>query len=140
MSTLSNVETGRGQTNPPSVRALQSMETTEDLLTPDTIPEAKSSQTGVSVRYVPYENKHWYVLRSSYGREDKAADYIAEDGTYVYIAKRYARKIVNGKQKMVLETLVSNLLFVYSTEDKAEEYVKRTPALSFLTYYIENII
>ena len=140
MSTLSNVETGRGQTNPPSVRALQSMETTEDLLTPDTIPEAKSSQTGVSVRYVPYENKHWYVLRSSYGREDKAADYIAEDGTYVYIAKRYARKIVNGKQKMVLETLVPNLLFVYSTEDKAEEYEKRTPALSFLTYYYNHFV
>jgi transcription antitermination factor NusG len=80
------------------------------------------------------------VLRSSYGREDKAADYIAEDGTYVYIAKRYARKIVNGKQKMVLESLIPNLLFVYSTEDKAEEYVKRTPALSFLTYYYNHFV
>ena len=64
------------------------METTEDLLTPDTIPEAKSSQTGVSVRYVPYENKHWYGFRASYGREDKASDILVEDGTYTSVVKK----------------------------------------------------
>ena len=113
MSTLSNVETGRGQAKPPSVR-----------VAPETIPEAKSSKTGVSVRYIPEKNKSWYVFRASYGREDKASDYIVEDGTFVYIAKRYAHKMVNGKQKKVLETLIPNLLFVYTTEDKAKEYVK----------------
>ena len=127
MSTLSNVETGRGQAKPPSVR-----------VAPETIPEAKSSQTGVSVRYVPVPDKSWYVFRVSYGREDKASDYIVEDGTYVYIAKRYARKSVNGKQKKVLETLIPNLLFVYTTEDKAKEYVKDTPALSYLTFYYNH--
>ena len=138
MSTLSNVETGRGQANPPSVRVLRSIEATTGRLAPDTIPEAKSSQTGVSVRYVPAPDKKWYVLRASYGREDKALDYIVEDGTFVYIAKRYTRKTVNGKQKKVLETLIPNLLFVYTTEDKAEEYVKKTPVLSFLTYYYNH--
>lgn len=138
MSTLSNVETGRGQANPPSVRVLRGVEATEGRLAPDTIPEAKSSQTGVSVRYVPTPGKSWYVFRASYGREDRAKDYIVEDGTFVYIAKRYARKTVNGKQKKVLETLIPNLLFVYTTEDKADEYVKRTPALSFLTYYYNH--
>ena len=127
MSTLSNVETRRGEAKPPSVR-----------FAPDTIPEAKSAQTGVSVRYVPTPDKSWYVFRASYGREDKASDYIVEDGTYVYIAKRYARKSVNGKQKKVLETLIPNLLFVYATEEKAEEYVKNTPALSFVTYYYNH--
>ena len=127
MSTLSNVETGRGQAKPPGVR-----------VAPETIPEAKSSQAGVSVRYVPTPGKKWYVLRASYGREDKAKDYIVEDGTFVYIAKRYTRKTVNGKQKKVLETLIPNLLFVYTTEDKAEEYIKNTPALSFLTYYYNH--
>ena len=138
MSTLSNVETGRGQANPPSVRVLQGIEATEGRLAPDTIPEAKSSQTGVSVKYVPTPDKSWYVFRASYGREDWASDYIVEDGTFVYIAKRYVRKTVNGKQKKVLETLIPNLLFVYTTEDKAEEYVKNTPALSFLTYYYNH--
>ena len=42
MNTLSNVDTRRGEATPPSVR-----------LTPDTIPEAKSCRTGVSVDYVP---------------------------------------------------------------------------------------
>ena len=127
MSTLSNVETRRGEAKPPSVR-----------VAPDTIPEAKSSQTGVSVRYVPSPGMSWYVFRASYGREDKASDYIVEDGTFVYIAKRYTRKIVNGKQKKVLETLIPNLLFAYTTEEKAEEYIKNTPNLSYLTYYYNH--
>ena len=127
MSTLSNVETRRGEAKPPSVR-----------VAPDTIPEARSSQTGVSVRYVPTPGMNWYVFRASYGRENKASDYIVEDGTYVYIAKRYAHKTVNGKQKKVLENLIPNLLFVYTTEEKAEEYVKNTPALSYITYYYNH--
>ena len=127
MSTLSNVETGRGQAKPPGVR-----------VAPETIPEAKSSQTGVSVRYVPTPGMSWYVFRASYGREDKASDYIVEDGTFVYIAKRYVRKSVNGKQKKVQETLIPNLLFVYTTEGKAKEYVKETPALDYLTYYYNH--
>ena len=138
MSTLSNVETRRGEATPPSVRVLRGIEATAGRLAPDTIPEAKSSQTGVSVRYVPTHGKRWYVFRASYGREDKASDYIVEDGTFVYIAKRYVRKTVKGKQKKVLETLIPNLLFVYTTEDKAEEYIKNTPALSFLTYYYNH--
>ena len=127
MSALSNVETGRGQAKPPSVR-----------VAPDTIPEAKSSQSGVSVRYVPTPNKSWYVFRASYSREDKASDYIVEDGTFVYIAKRYTRKTVNGKQKKVLESLIPNLLFVYTTKEKAETYVKNTPCLSFLSFYLDH--
>ena len=127
MSTLSNVETRRGEAKPPSVR-----------LVPDTIPEAKKSKTGVSVRYVPDKNKSWYVFRASYGRQDKASDFIVEDGSFVYIAKKYVRKLVNGKLKKVLETLIPNLLFVYTTKNKAEEYAKNTPALSFLTYYYNH--
>lgn len=127
MSTLSNVETGRGQAKPPSVR-----------VAPDTIPEAKSSQSGVSVKYVPTPDKSWYVFRASYGREDRASDYIVEDGTFVYIAKRYVRKSVNGKQKKVLESLIPNLLFVYTTKDQADTYVKDTPCLSYLSFYLDH--
>lgn len=127
MSTLSNVETGRGQAKPPSVR-----------VAPDTIPEAKSSQTGVSVKYVPTPGMSWYVFRASYSREDKAFDYIVEDGTFVYIAKRYARKLVNGKSKKVLESLIPNLLFVYTTKEQADKYVKDTPSLSFLSFYLDH--
>ena len=127
MCTLSNVTTRRGEANPPSVR-----------LAPDAFPEAISSQTGVSVRYVPAPDKSWYVLRASYGREQKAFDYIVNDGTFAYIAKRYARKLVNGRYKKVLETLIPNLLFVYTTDDKASEYIKNTPPIFFLSYYYNH--
>ena len=59
------METRRGEANPPSVR-----------FAPDIIPDAHSSKTGVSVRYVPDKNKSWYVFRASYGREFKASDCI----------------------------------------------------------------
>ena len=127
MSTLSNVTTRRGESNPPSVR-----------FAPDAFPEAKSSKTGVSVRYVPEPNKRWYVFRVSYGREDKASDYLVEDGTYTYIAKKIVEKYVGGKRKRYLQTLIPNLLFAYTTEEKAEEYAKDTPAISYLSYYYNH--
>lgn len=127
MSTLSNVTSRGGETNPPCVR-----------IAPDAFPEAENLKAGVSVSYIPDPDKRWYVFRASYGREDKASDRIVADGTFVYIAKRYVRKIVNGKPKKVLETLIPNILFVYTTKEKAEEYVKNTPALSYLSYYYNH--
>lgn len=123
MSTLSNVETHQD----PRIR-----------LTLDAIPEAKSIKTGVSVRYVPASDKQWFVFRASYGREDQAAEQIVDDGTFVYIAKRWIRKTVNGKQKKVQESLIPNLLFVYAKYEKAEVYIKNTPSLSYLSYYYNH--
>ena len=128
MNTLSNVGTRRGEANPPSVRPV-----------PDTIPEVKNTKTGVSVGYVPDAEKCWYVFRATYGREDKAADFLIEHGTYAYVAKRYVRKSVNNMQEKVLESLIPGLLFVYVTAQQAEEYVQ-TPALSFLSYYYNHFV
>lgn len=127
MSTLSNVTTRRGESNPPSIG-----------FTPDAFPEAKCSKTGVSVRYAPAPDKRWYVFRVSYGREDKASDFMVEDGTYTYIAKKIAEKYVDGKRKRYLQALIPNLLFAYTTEGKAEEYVNNTPAISYLSYYYNH--
>ena len=57
---------------------------------------------------------------------------------YVYIAKRFVRRLVEGKMKKCLESLIPNLLFVYTTPEKAEEYIKETPALSYLSYYYNH--
>ena len=127
MSTLSNVKTRRGEANPPST-----------WFVPDAFPEARSSKTGVSVRYTLAPDKRWYVFRASYGREDKASDYLVEDGTYTYIAKKYIERYVKGKKKRYLQALIPNLLFAYTTEEKADEYVNKTPALSYLTYYYNH--
>ena len=100
---------------------------------PEIFPEAASSKSGVTVAYTPDPEKLWFVFRASYGREDRAFDYLVDDGTYSYIAKRYVEKYVHGKRKRVLETLIPNLLFVYTTKEQADAYVKATPELSFLT-------
>jgi len=127
MCTLSNVNTRRGETNPPSVR-----------FAPDAFPEAKSSKTGVSVRYEETPGKSWYVFRASYGREDKAFDYLVEDGIYTYIAKKVVERYVKGKRKRFLSPLIPNLIFAYVTEEEAKRYVNDTPALSYLTYYYNH--
>lgn len=107
-------------------------------VSPDIFPEAASSKSGMTVAYTPDPEKLWFVFRASYGREDRAFDYLVDDGTYSYIAKRYVEKYVHGKRKRVLETLIPNLLFVYTTKEKADAYVKATPELSFLTYYYNH--
>lgn len=127
MNTLSNVKTRRGESNPPCIS-----------FTPNAFPEAKCSKTGVSVRYEITPNKSWYVFRASYGREDIAADFLVKTGTYTYIPKKYVFKYVRGKKKKILQSLIPNLIFVYTTEDKAEEYVKNTPAMSCLSYYYNH--
>lgn len=126
--TLPNVNAKRGENSPQD----------SVWLTPDAFPEAKSSKTGVSVRYVESPEKRWYILRASYGRESKASDYIVEDGTYTYVAKKMVEKYVRGKKRKYLQTLIPNLLFVYTTKEKAEEYVSHTPAVSYLSYYYNH--
>lgn len=127
MITLSNVKTRGGENEPHSIE-----------FAPDAFPEAVSSKTGVSVRYAESPEKSWYVFRASYGREDKASDFLVEDGTYTYIAKKYVERYIRGKRRRFLQTLIPNLLFVYTTEEKAEQYVNHTPDLCYLTYYYNH--
>lgn len=101
-------------------------------------PEARSLQTGVSVRCVQELGKQWFVLRATYGRVGKAYDFITEDHTDVYIPMHYVERLVNGKKKRILEPMLPSLLFVYATKEKVETYIKQTPALSFLNYYYDH--
>ncbi len=127
MSTLSNVT----QEEKPPVSSCKGF-------APFAFPEAKSSKTGVSVRYVPEEDKHWYVLRASYGREDKAFDILVENGTYAYVAKQYVIRYRNGKKVKELKKLIPNILFAYTTKEMIEEYLKDTPSLYFLSLYLNH--
>ena len=38
----------------------------------------------------------------------------------------------------MLETLIPNLLFVYTTKEQAEIYIKQTPEVAYLTYYYNH--
>ena len=105
------------------------------------LPEAKSSKTGVSVRYVPREDKEWYVLRIKYGQAQVVADAIIEDGTYVYLAKIWKdiRNKETGKKQRKLFPFM-NLLFVYVNKQEAEKYVKSSAMSKYITYYYNHFV
>jgi transcription antitermination factor NusG len=92
-------------------------------LTLSTIPAAKN-ENGVSVGYVPDPTKRWYIFRVSYGREDKAYDWLVDQKVFAYVPKQYA--INKTTNKKVLVSMMSNFVFAYLTAQDAELYVKGT--------------
>ena len=108
-------------------------------LTSFAFPEAKSSQTGVSVSYAPCEDKTWYVLRIKYGQAQTVADAIIEAGTYVYLAKVWKdirNKVTGKKQRKLLPFM--NLLFAYVTRQEADKYVRDSQVSKYTTYYYNH--
>ena len=104
-------------------------------------PEAKSSKTGVSVRYAPCIEREWYVLRIKYGQAQAVADAIIEYGTYVYLAKVWKdirNKETSKKQRKLFPFM--NLLFAYMTEQEAEKYVKDSSVSKYTTYYYNHFV
>lgn len=102
-------------------------------------PEAKSSKTGGSVRYVPTQDKQWYVLRIKYGKIQAVADAIIEDGTYVYLAKVWKdvqNKSTGKKQRKLFPFM--NILFVYATAQEADKYVRNSILSEYTTYYYNH--
>mgnify|MGYP003409258247 FL=1 len=130
MNTLSNVNDRRGGTNPPY-----------DGLTSNVILEVQSHQqdensnTGVSSLYVPVENHQWFVLRATYNRVEKDIETLEKNVAYVYIPKHYVIQNKNGKKKRVLEPLLPNLVFVYSTQSHLEEMFREESDLNHLRFY-----
>ena len=110
-------------------------------LAPFAFPEAKSSQTGVSVRYAPCKERVWYVLRIKYGKAQAVADTIIGDGTYVYLAKVWkdVRNKETGKKQRKLFPFM-NLLFVYATAQETEKYVKDSKESEHTTYYYNHFL
>ena len=105
------------------------------------LPEAKSSKTGVSVKYIPCEDKEWYVLRIKYGQVQFVADTIIEDCIYVYLAKVWKdirNKETGKKQRKLLPFM--NLLIAYMAKQEAEKYVKDSSVSKFTTYYYNHFV
>ena len=100
-------------------------------------PEAKSLQTGVSVKYAPSPDKKWYVLRTLFGHARKVADTMIESGDYAYLAMVWKDQRRDGKKHRVLKPFM-NLLFAYITEQEAEYYVRESVVSRFTTYYYNH--
>ena len=57
----------------------------------------------------------WYVLRVSYSREREARDRLLAQGILAYVPTRRRRKEQHGRRVKVEQSLLSNLLFVFTT-------------------------
>ena len=103
------------------------------------LPEAQRSQTGVSSEYVHKKEHHWFVLRVTYNRTQKACDIISNAGVQSYKPMHYIIKKNTGKKKRILQPLLPNLFFVYTTREIANSIVKKkdedTPILK---YYLDK--
>lgn len=103
------------------------------------LPEAQRSKTGVSSDYVHKKEYHWFVLRVTYNRTQKACDIIANADVQSYMPMHYIIKKEIGKKKRILQPLLPNLFFVYTTREIANSIVKKkdedTPILK---YYLDK--
>ena len=128
MNALVNAHTHRGRRRSPHVG-----------LTSNVLPEAQRSQTGVSSEYVQKPNHHWFVLRVTYNRTEKACGIISTSDVQSYMPVHYVVKKEIGKKKRILQPLLPNLLFVYATREAVSSIIKKkdedTPILK---YYLDK--
>ena len=141
---LQDVHTVGGGETPPCVG-----------LTSNTLPKAQStvsaesSQTGVSTRNAHIASKpkaqkeedipHWYALRTTYGREKKAYDYMTAKGITAFYPTTDTVKLIKGKRKVVTESRLPNIFFAYGTEEQLKSFVYDNVNLPFLRFYYRHV-
>lgn len=109
---------------------------------------AKNSQTGVSTKNAlsttrkssnnQKEPQLWYALRTTYGREKKAYDYMTAKGITAFLPTVNTIKMINGKRKNVTESRLPNIFFAYGTEEEIKTYVYDNVNLPFLRFYYRH--
>ena len=123
-------------------------------LTSNAFPEAQStvsaesSQTGVSTRNAHIASKpkaqnevdipHWYALRTTYGREKKAYDYMTVKGITAFYPTTDTVKLIKGKRKVVTESRLPNIFFAYGTEKQIKTFVYDNVNLPYLRFYYRH--
>lgn len=134
-----------------------------DGLTTIEIPEAavnnvvECSNSGVSTINVPTQSnflrheKHklkaeitvcekWYVLRTTYGREKKAYDFIIKHGGNAFLPTIKVLKNINGNKKIVEVSRIPNIFFAYGSEEYIKTFVFDNFNLPFLRFYYKRTL
>ena len=85
------------------------------------------------------DTPHWYALRTTYGREKKAYDYMVAKGVTAFYPTISVVRLVNGKRKVVVESRLPNLFFAYGTEEQMKSFVYDNVNLPFLRFYYQHV-
>ncbi|WP_288575642.1 UpxY family transcription antiterminator [uncultured Prevotella sp.] len=121
-------------------------------LTSNALPEVRmpikptNSLTGVSTNNVlsktsadtNKDTPHWYALRTTYGREKKAYEYIISKGGVAFYPTLTTIKLIDGKRKAVEESRLPNIFFAYGTEEDIKSFVYDNVNLPFLRFYYRH--
>ena len=118
-------------------------------LTSDVLPEvqkltkAKNSNTGVSTSnaLLKIETKNapqWYALRTTYGREKKAYDYLISKNVIAFYPTFKRIKLVDGKRITTEESRIPNIFFAYGTEEELKTFVYDNINLPYLRFYYRH--
>ena len=124
-------------------------------LTSNTLPKAQSdvftesSQTGMSTKNALLATKpkaqreadipHWYALRCTYGREEKAYDYMTAKGVTAFYPTITSVKLINGKRKVVTVSRLPSIFFAYGTEEQLKTFVYDNVNLPFLRFCYHHV-
>ena len=124
-------------------------------LTTNVLPEVQKPtkptnlQTGVSTSNVRLgtsiatnrkstDTPHWYALRTTYGREKKAYDYLISKNVVAFYPTLKSIKIVDGKRITVEESRIPNIFFAYGTEKELKTFVYDNVNLPYLRFYYRH--
>lgn len=107
---------------------------------------AENLKTGVSTRNAQSETKntdtlrnensiHWYALRTTYGREKKAYDYLVSKNVEAFLPTLKSVKFIDGKRIVTEESRIPNIFFARGTEEEIKSFVYDNVNLPFLRFY-----
>ena len=99
-------------------------------------PEVEAQHKGVSTSHAP----QWYVLRTTYGQEQKAYDYIVSHGGEAFYPTLKVTRKVNGIEKTVTISRIPNLFFMRGTFEQVRSFAEEDPKLPFLRFYSRRSI
>lgn len=85
------------------------------------------------------EQQNWYALRTTYGREKKAYDYLVAKGVSAFYPTIKVMKEIRGQRKVVTESRLPNIFFAFGTEEEIKSYVYDNVNLPFLRFYYRHM-
>ena len=83
----------------------------------------------------PLPVPHWYALRTTYGREQLAYEYMSSNGATVYWPTMEQVREVDGKRRKVRISRIPNVLFAHGTLQEVQTFVYDNANLPFLRFY-----
>lgn len=82
--------------------------------------------------------KKWHVLRATYGREEKAYNYLQEHGIEAFWPTQVIVKREKKHLRRKTVSLMQNMLFAYDTEENLKKFVYDNVHLPYLRFYYRH--